>query len=102
MKTCFFIGHAEADERILPALRLAIERHITQLGVTNFTVGHYGGFDRLAARAVIDAKRQHPKISLTLLLPYHPAERPVKTPPGFDGAFYPPGMEWIPRPPSFE
>lgn len=32
-----------------------------------------------------------------LLLPYHPFEQPVPTPPGFDGTFYPPGMETVPR-----
>jgi len=93
----FFIGHREADERILPALRKAVEQHIAQHGVTEFVVGHYGGFDRLAARAVIEAKARHPQISLMLLLPYHPAERPMENPPGFDGTFYPPGMERVPR-----
>lgn len=34
---------------------------------------------------------------LLLLVPYHPAERPVHAPPGFDGTFYPPGMENVPR-----
>ena len=32
-----------------------------------------------------------------LLAPYHPAERPIDMPPGFDGIFYPPGMESVPR-----
>ncbi|WP_330396259.1 hypothetical protein [Anaeromassilibacillus sp. An200] len=32
-----------------------------------------------------------------MLLPYHPAERPIPTPDGFDSTFYPPGMECIPR-----
>ena len=47
-------------------------------------MGHYGGFDRLAARAVIKAKKTHPEVTLTLLLPYHPAERPMAAPEGFD------------------
>ena len=62
-----------------------------------FIVGHYGGFDRLAASAVKEAKRFYPEVKLTLLLPYHPAERPIPTPNGFDGTFYPPGMEGVPR-----
>lgn len=32
-----------------------------------------------------------------MLIPYHPAEHPVETPPGFDGTVYPPGMESAPR-----
>ena len=97
MKSCFFIGHREASEEIFSALTEAVEHHIVHCGVTEFIVGNYGGFDRMAARAVISAKALHPEISLLLLLSYHPAERPIETPPGFDGTFYPPGMESVPR-----
>ena len=97
MKSCFFIGHREASSEILPALKDAVEQHIVEYGVTEFIVGHYGGFDRMAARTVIDAKVRHPDITLSMLIPYHPAERPVELPPGFDGTFYPPGMEKVPR-----
>ena len=79
------------------ALEKAIERHITEYGVTEFIVGHYGGFDRMATKAVTEAKKRHPQIVLSLLTPYHPAERPIPTPDGFDGTFYPPGMESVPR-----
>ena len=96
-KSCFFIGHREANEEIYAALRAAVEQHIVEYGVTEFIVGHYGGFDRLAARAVIEAKKTHPEVTLTLLLPYHPAERPIEAPEGFDGTYYPPGMERVPR-----
>ena len=74
-----------------------IEEYISKYGVSEFVVGHCGGFDHLAARAVIAAKSRHLKITLFLLIPYHPAERPVETPFGFDGTFYPPGMESVPR-----
>lgn len=97
MKSCFFIGHREASLEILPALAEAVERHITEYGVTEFIVGNYGGFDHMAARAVIAAKEGHPEVTLSLLLPYHPAERPIEPPPGFDSTFYPPGMENVPR-----
>lgn len=96
-KSCFFIGHREASEEIYPALYAAVEQHIVEYGVTEFIVGHYGGFDRLAASAVKEAKRFYPEVKLTLLLPYHPVERPIPTPDGFDGTFYPPGMEGVPR-----
>ena len=56
-----------------------------------------GNFDALAAHAVVCAKERHPGIRLTMLLPYHPAERPVSLPKGFDDTFYPPGMERVPR-----
>ena len=96
-KSCFFIGHRETSGEIYPALYAAVEQHILEYGVTEFIVGHYGGFDRLAASAVKEAKRFYPEVKLTLLLSYHPAERPIPTPDGFDGTFYPPGMESVPR-----
>lgn len=97
MKSYFFIGHREASIEVLPALTKAVERHIVDFGVTEFIVGNYGGFDRMAAKAVIAAKEQHPEITLSMLIPYHPAERPVELPHGFDNTFYPPGMEKVPR-----
>lgn len=97
MKSCFFIGHADASPTILPALTEAVEQHIREYGVTEFIVGKYGGFDRMAAGTVIAAKKRHPHITLSMLLPYHPAERPIEPPQGFDNTFYPPNMEKVPR-----
>lgn len=95
-KRCFFIGHRDAMQDIVPALERTVEA-LTTREVTEFFVGGYGGFDCLAAGAVIRAKRSHPHITLELLLPYHPSERPIEPPNGFDGTFYPPGMERVPR-----
>lgn len=97
MKSCFFIGHRETSSEVLPALTEAIERHIAEYGVTEFIVGNYGSFDCMAAKAVIAAKEKHPDITLSMLIPYHPAERPIELPQGFDNTFYPPGMEKVPR-----
>ena len=98
MNSCFFIGHREADERLLPRLELEIERLIMEENVRYFYVGSYGGFDQIAATAVKKAKQQHPGITLMLVLPYHPAERPIEKPLGYDGTYYPEGMEKTPRP----
>lgn len=96
-KSCFFIGHRETSSELFPILRQTIEIHISEYGVTEFIVGGYGGFDQLAARAVISLKQKYPQITLSLLTPYHPAERPVETPPEMDNTYYPPGMENVPR-----
>lgn len=96
-KCCFFIGHREATREIFPALLAEVERHIREFGVTQFVVGHYGGFDRLAAEAVIEAKAKHEEIELVLLLPHHPAERPIYKPAGFDYTYYPFGTEKVPQ-----
>ena len=96
-RSCFFIGHRHAEERIYEKLLTAIDTHISAYGVTDFLVGHYGDFDRMAARAVAEARRTHPGISLTMLLPYYPEDRAISVPPIFDGTFYPPGMEFCPK-----
>lgn len=76
-KSCFFIGHRHADNRIYERLLAAVETHISEYGATDFLVGHYGDFDRMAARAVSEARRAHPGISLTMLLPYYPGDRAI-------------------------
>ena len=97
MQTCFFIGHREAPEDIYPALHDAVLRYIEVYGVTDYVVGHYGRFDALAVCAVRAAKRIHPDVRLSLLLPYHPAERKVWRPEQYDSLFYPPDQETVPR-----
>ena len=96
MKTCFFIGHHDAPDEILAALIAEVERHVSEYGVEEFVVGHYGNFDTLAGRAVKEVKERHPGILLTRLLPYQPGERPIELPNYFDGSFYPP-LEGVPR-----
>ncbi len=83
---------------MLPMLELEIEQLITEENVHYFYVGGYGGFDGVAASAVKKAKRQHPDTTLMLVLPYHPAERSIEKPPGYDGTYYPEGLEKTPRP----
>ena len=96
MKTCFFIGHWDAPESIYERLFQAVERHISEYGVTDFVVGRYGNFDRLAARAVIEAKQRHSDVTLTLLMPYYRADA-EPLPNGFDGSLFPDGLETVPK-----
>lgn len=42
-------------------------------------------------------KHRYSDISLRLLLPHHPSERPVEVMEGFDGTYYPEGQEFAPR-----
>ena len=96
-KSCFFIGHRDADERLLPRLELVIDRLIKDENVRFFYVGGYGGFARLAAAAVWRMKQKYPDITLMLVLPYHPAARPTEAPDGFDGTYHPDGLESTPK-----
>lgn len=62
-KSCFFFGHREADERLLPRLELVVDRLIQEENVRYFYVGRYGGFDRIAAAAVKHLKQKYPEIT---------------------------------------
>ena len=95
--SCFFIGHHDAGKELLPLLVEAVERHITEYGVTDFFVGHYGSFDGMAAHTVKEAKKRHPEVRLMLVLPYHPAIRPIEKPDGYDATYYPWEGERIPK-----
>ncbi len=66
-KTCFFLGHRDAPDDLLPALEREVERHITQYGVTEFAAGHYGRFDAPAARAVKNAKERPRAVTFAVL-----------------------------------
>ena len=88
LKTCFFLGHADTSSDLYPSLLCAINRHITEYGVTEFFVGNHGAFDLLALRALTEAKAVHPHIRLIHVQPYHPGLNPVN-PDGFDEHFYP-------------
>ena len=94
-KICFFIGHRDTAEAVRPLLDAAVEQHIARYGVTEFVVGHYGRFDYMAAGAVRAAKKRHPEVTLTMLLPYYPFDHETS---GYDRTYYPEGLEIVPKP----
>lgn len=96
MKSCFLFGHRDSPYDIQSDIEAAVERQYRNHGIRQYYVGRYGSFDSMAASAVKRVKKRYSDISLYLLLPYHLAERPMETPEGFDGTFYPP-LEKVPR-----
>lgn len=96
-KKCFFIGSRHTPSSIKEQLTQAVEKHITEYGVTTFTVGHYGDFDRLVKGVLREAKKRHTDIKLYLLAPYALNQK-KETPEDFDGTLYPEGMETVPKP----
>ena len=96
MKSCFLFGHRDAPQEIRPEIEAAVERLYRKKGITQFYVGHYGCFDALAGAAVKFMKARYGEIGLYLVIPYHPAVRPMEAPDGFDGTFYPP-LENVPK-----
>ncbi|MBD5101810.1 MAG: hypothetical protein HDT27_03775 [Subdoligranulum sp.] len=97
MGSCFFIGNHDAPPEMERKLRAVVEQHITAYGVVRFVVGHYGAYDAMAARAVAEAKKSHPDISLTILLPYYPAAPDTLPQVAFDDTLYPSEMESVPK-----
>ena len=69
-KTCFFIGNRHTPYNIKQQLVEIVEKHITEYGVTTFTVGHYGSFDSLVKEVLREAKKRYADIKLYLLTPY--------------------------------
>ncbi len=97
-RICFFVGHGDTPQSVYSALVSTVERHIMEFGVTEFRVGNYGAFDRMAAHAVKAAKVKHPGISLYLVIAYLPGTggRPLPNMEGYDGSIYPEGLETVP------
>ena len=97
VESCFFIGHKDASSLLYPALLVQIEKLITEYGVSEFYVGHYGSFDAMTLRALTSLKLQYPHIRRILVTPYHPAQRPIKKTDDFDDLYYPFEEPVIPR-----
>ncbi len=97
MKSCFFIGHRDAPESIRTDLTQAITELIEREQVQEFIVGSYGRFDQIVQVVLAEVKEQYPRITLGLLLSYHPALRNEPLPLNFTQTFYPEGMESVPK-----
>lgn len=96
-KTCFFIGSRHSSSAITEQLVEVIEKHIIEYGVTTFTIGHYGNFDSLVISVLKVMKKKYTDIELYLLCPYALNQK-REAPEGFDGTFYPDGLEFVPKP----
>ena len=94
--TCFLFGHSTAPESLQPMIERAVEDYY-ELGFRIFVVGYHGDFDRMAIGALRKLGKRHEDVTLLLLTPYHPSERDVPLPEGFDFPYYPDGMENVPK-----
>ena len=94
-KTCFLMGNRHTPSNIREPLAEAVEKHITEYGVTTFIVGRYGNFDNMTIGVLREAKKRHNDIELYLLTPYALTQK-IDTPEGFNGTFYPEGLEKVP------
>ncbi len=94
-KTCFLMGNRHTPSNIREPLAETVEKHITEYGVTTFIVGRYGNFDNMTIGVLREAKKRHNDIELYLLTPYALTQK-IDTPEGFNGTFYPDGLEKVP------
>jgi len=90
MKTVTFCGHGSlSSEEVIfakKAIKVEIERLIL-LGASEFLLGGYGAFDRIAAMAVKEMKQHYPHIKSTLVIPYIDREYDTDL---YDCSEYPP------------
>lgn len=99
MYACFFIGHRDAPQYIQNKLYDTVLHLVMDCHVTQFVVGHYGEFDRMATAVVQRVIREHPEkeIQAFVLEPYFPGDRELTVPHYFDDIWYPEGMETVPK-----
>ena len=64
---CCFAGHNDYIKDVLCAKR---EELITKNNVTEFLLGNYGRFDKMAALVLRKLKTVYPYIAITLVIPY--------------------------------
>lgn len=70
-EACFFSGHRLIEEREYPALEAALYEQVIAMienGVKNFICGGALGFDTLAAKAILELKKEY-DIKLIMYLP---------------------------------
>ena len=89
-----FCGHRELhDAAEVERWLISCVETLLQNGATEFLLGGYGGFDRLAASVLHAMRQAYPAILSTLVLPYPDQKRDLSL---YDGSVYPP-LESVPR-----
>ena len=76
-KVCGFAGHGSMtySEKVFMLLKEKIEAAIVEDAITEFWVGNYGDFDRLAQRAVKEVQKKYPHIRYAVVLAYMPGQQ---------------------------
>jgi len=72
---CVFFGHKDADYSVASRLKLEIEKLIRENCVNEFLVGNNGRFDYIAYSVLKELKKDHPEISISVVLAYLPGEK---------------------------
>lgn len=75
MSTCCFFGHKDTPEDVKPALYAAIEKLITERGVSTFYVGNQGAFDAYVRSALRQLSEKYHHIRYAVVLAYIPGQQ---------------------------
>lgn len=92
----FFLGHKDAPATLFPELEREIKKCIDEENIKTFFVGNHGNFDLMCIEALKKWKVLNPEIQPYLLTPYYSPLSPIFLPHGFNGTYFPEGMERIP------
>lgn len=96
MKVCCFSGHRDPPDWVHAALAREVLRHVECLSVTDFLVGNYGRFDRMARTVVMELRQTRPEVGLHLMLAYLPEPGRGPDLAGCSDSFFPEGQELVP------
>ncbi len=95
MSSCTFFGHRDCYGLEARVLKDAI-RELIDAGVDTFYVGDRGGFDRMVFHCLQELEKEHPHISVAVVLAYLPVSSSVNEAYG-PYHMYPPIEEGPPR-----
>lgn len=73
IKSCCFTGHRDISEEKIPEIKKGLFTEIDKLykeGFTNFITGGAKGFDTVAAQVVLEYKKNHSNVTLTIISPF--------------------------------
>lgn len=95
--TCTFFGHRNCSMKMEVEIKRAIERLITDCGVTLFYVGNNGRFDEYVYSSLKELKKKYSYISFYVVLAYIPCVKRGDGLIDYSCTIVPDGIEGVPK-----
>ena len=92
--TCCFFGHRDTPSYIADQLLPLLCRLVEERKIDLFLVGNEGAFDRMAASALAELKKEHPSVRCYTVLAYMPK---AQSKPLALKTIYPECLECVPK-----
>ena len=93
MRLCFLNGWMETEQEVFERL---LDEHICRQGVDVFVLGKRIRDDHVSLKTLIRIKVRYPNVKVYLLTHVLPEKQTEKAPLGFDGFWYPSGLNMKP------